>query len=185
MKVVFIGGSKESSKDAIVNLIVKSRGVLPEFEYVRLTDVSNINIRELWKSRAEQLKLRNGLYAKLKKKMDEFQKREVANVIVNCYFTVDTRHGFFPLISEELIKMVKPDMILVIEEDSRKPHIKYPDEVEKLKRMVSQQEVNIHYAGLYSYLTTAHLKVIRVRRGHVKAALKETIMTLKNMFGDD
>ncbi|MBI4020357.1 MAG: AAA family ATPase [Candidatus Aenigmarchaeota archaeon] len=184
MRIVFIGGSKDSSKDAIVNQVVRAKSALPEYEYMKLSDAVHVDVKHVWKSRQEQMKLRHGIQAAVKKRLEELAEKETRNVIINGYFTIDTKHGFFPLLSEDLLRSLHPDAILVIEEDIGNPHMKLPDDMEKFRRMLAQQEVNIHYAGLYSYLTGANINVIRVRKGHVKRALLETITAIRNVFSD-
>jgi len=189
MKLIFVAGIEDSGKDAILDMVLTgSKHRLPPFDYVRFDDVffnkeKSISPRFGHRALAESMdfsgnagqitKAREQICKKLDSKLKE--KSNVDKfIIVNGYFIINTLHGYVPVVSEQFFSSFKPGMIVLMEaEDSDKSRHMLKRGPEYPESVRIQQEINRNYASLYTSATDAVLRIIKVRHGDIKSAIRE------------
>jgi adenylate kinase len=99
MGIALIMGVPESSKDAIMDVLVREKDV--EFEYGALNPTSKMQLRnitkDLEKTVAEKLKISG-------------------NIVVNIPVSLETVQGFVPVLNADFFEIVKPDVIILVED---------------------------------------------------------------------
>jgi adenylate kinase len=189
MKLILVTGLEDSGKDTILDMVLQgSKQTLPDFDHIKFDELifkktKSVSSRFGHSALAESMdfsknidqiiKTRQDIYSKLEKNIKANIEAK-KSVILNGYFTMKTRRGFVPIISEQFFKTFKPDMIVLMEADAsiKNGHIvkKGPDHIESVKL---QQEINRNYASLYASTTDAVLVIIKVSHGDVKSAIRE------------
>ena len=167
MGIVLIAGLQESSKDTILEVLLEDRSV-PDFEHITLEGIESHqkdmkkflqdSCRNIERSVIESLKARK-------------------NVIINVPFTIETKQGYVPVLSGEFFGVVKPDVLILIEDV---PDIRLPKE--KRKGMQVQQELDKKCATQYSSDAKSPLKMIRIKPGGMKESIREIKDVIKSVF---
>lgn len=108
------------------------------------------------------------------------------NVIVDTHCTIKTPFGYLPGLPYDVLNILKPKRIILIEADAREiverrkkdEKIRQRDE-ESIESMEEHQLMN-RIAGMsYAILTGATLKIIKNRQGKIKEAAEEIIKALE------
>ncbi len=191
MKLIFVAGLEESGKDTLLNLVLNSKNKISDFDRIAFDDIifsktkrisPRLGHRALTESldfcgdMGEMAKLRDEIHKKLEKKIKSCKK---PLVVINGYFTIKTYHGYVPVMTDQFFKKLRPDMIILMEADvpEKSRHLlkKGPDYLDSLKL---QQEIDRNCASLYASVTNAVLKIIKVRHGDVKTAIRKLTDTL-------
>jgi adenylate kinase len=170
MKFIFVAGSQESGKDEIMDMILGGyKKMLPAFRYIKFDSIMTkppAMERDMSRIKAFcrnfRTKLEKALVQELKKG---------GNLIVNGFFTIKTEQGYVPLLPDDFFEAFRPDLLILIEVLPSRPET-YMMQTEHMDWL--QQEINRDYMSLYSAKSGAMLKVVNVRLGNIKGALKET-----------
>jgi len=114
------------------------------------------------------------------------------NVLVSGYFSFTTQYGHVPLLSKDFLEYFRPDAVIVVESDAAgrfrildQEHEVFLHDDRKIgefKELVLQQSVARAYASAFAVMQGGLLKIITVRKGNVKQALKEAVETLTFVF---
>lgn len=176
MKIVMVTGIQETDKDTIIDLALsRSKKMLPNFSRVDFSagvKAVEDKIEESMDMVREELE---STYDSLQKSMIEKMKGEGGHIVLNIQLAAKTMHGYVPLVPAALFKNFRPDVIVLMESDPRE----VAKTEEDIKEVRERQEINRHYATVYSMMYGAVLKILQVRKGSVTAAVNGLIETMK------
>jgi len=111
---------------------------------------------------------------------------KLGNVIVDTHCTIKTPFGYLPGLPYDVLQILKPSRIILIEADAKEimerrrkdVDIRKRDE-ESIKSMEEHQLMN-RIAGMsYATLTGATLKIIKNRQGKLEEAVEEMMKALE------
>lgn len=176
MKVVMVTGIEETDKNTIIDLAMsRSRKLLPNFSRVDFetgVKVVEENIEESLEVVRDEL---SEIYAGFEKDVIGKMKSDGGHIILNTQLAAKTMHGYVPLVPAEFFKTFKPDVIILMEADP-KDVAKTEEEAREIRE---RQEINRHYATVYSMSFGSVLKIIRLKKGNVTGAVSELLETMK------
>ncbi|MEM1513830.1 MAG: adenylate kinase [Candidatus Thermoplasmatota archaeon] len=116
---------------------------------------------------------------KLQKEAAKFISKK-KNVIIDTHCTIKTRDGYMPGLPYEIISIIKPDFIILIEADAReieKRRNKDKDirerDKESLEEIEMHQNINRMAAIAYATLVNANVKIIKNEEGRAKDCAEE------------
>jgi adenylate kinase len=168
MGIVLIAGIADSSKDAMMTVFSEDK-MMPDFKQIKfhfadhfLKDMFGY-IQEFNKS------LESDIIANIK--------TQSHNIIINVPLTIDTETGYVPVMQETFFDLVKPDVLILVED---KPSIRMNREERKTLEL--HQDVNREYAAQYSAQTGCALKIVEVDSGYLKDAIKEVKGIIKKVM---
>ncbi len=166
---LFISGTAESGKDALVELVLNGyRNALKGYSYISFDDI----IRRLVGSGRIEFGSTLSEIKEFESSFSEQLEKADGKLVINGYFCADTPHGYVPLISRRLFKELSPNLIILFEEDIRimRKSLAASDPVRKLLR---EQEMNRIWAHSLAAETGSIVKTIKVSSGNVKESLRE------------
>ena len=168
MGIVLVMGAQESSKDAIIEVLQEDRSI-PKFEYMSLHEdgLDRNNIKKSLKDFNNDIE----------RFVTENLKSQRRNIIINIPITIETNQGYVPVLSGGFFDVIDPDLIIIIEE---MPNIRLRSA--ERKRIREQQEVNREHAVRYSSGSNSPLKIIKVKPGDVKSAIREAKGVIKPLM---
>jgi len=102
------------------------------------------------------------------------------NVIINGYFTVRGRLGFFPVISREVVETFSPDMIVSISVDP----VALEGKLDNKDEFIKWQDVERSYAITLGAIAGSGMKLIHCRLDESRKAADELYGLLKNLVVD-
>jgi adenylate kinase len=166
-KIVFVAGLKESGYGTVIDMVLEgSRNKLGR--HLRL----GFEERELKKMRLmlpeDTKKSVAGLYKDIEKQASAGLKSG-SNVIIEGPLTLKTEDGYLPLIPKRFFESFRPDVFILFESQERSTGID-----------MLQQEINRSYAAMYASLAGSLLRVISIKKGGVKDALRSTARLMEN-----
>jgi adenylate kinase len=171
--IILVSGIDDSGRDEIIELVTAHyKSLLPRCKLIKANDFlpdfsTERSVKKLASMRDNSTaKMQSSVIAALKKG---------ANVIVSSSLTKTTIHGYLPVITEEFVDSLKPDFILFME--IVPGHAQAYMEHEHIDW--SHQRMERHFASLFSLRTGALLRVLRIRPGNVKGAIKECADALR------
>lgn len=169
MKLIVILGAQESSKDALVSLLLRGASDL------KLSCLQFQNIIEKWEGAAS----RAAITKKLESQLAAMLKSGKGNVLVNGYVTMDTAIGFIPLLQPDVFDVFRPDMILLVEDQTK---LAFRGTRDTQQVLAEQQRLNRVYATVYSAMSGAPLKVMTVNPQHLRTASSELLALMKEVL---
>ncbi|MFH1978043.1 MAG: AAA family ATPase [Candidatus Aenigmatarchaeota archaeon] len=188
---ILITGTRESGKDAILDLVLEgSRKLLPRFEYSRFHDIMKKSLPKERDVIRKATSFDNFNAKQISDIKSNFEKNAIAeftrlaksqNLIISGYFTIRAKQGYIPLISEKFFKKFSPDVIINLE--MRAPDKPKPKDMPEIAGILKHQETNRIMAVSLATLTGTTVKTIKVRHGNIKYALKELSKTLEYHLG--
>jgi len=99
--------------------------------------------------------------------------QKVGDVIVDTHCSILTPRGYYPGLPEEVVKLLEPDVVVLIEYDPeviaarRAKDIESSErtgrEIETAKRIELQQQMNRCFAAAYATLARATVRIISLR----------------------
>ena len=100
------------------------------------------------------------------------------NVIVDTHCTIKTKKGFLPGLPEDILKVIMPSAIVLIETDPGEIHSRRIGDKTRVRDadpesdIILHQELNRSAAMSYCALTNATLSIIRNEKGSIETAAK-------------
>ncbi|MBC7081495.1 MAG: adenylate kinase [Thermoplasmatales archaeon] len=173
MKVI-VAGIPGAGKTTVLNEV---KGI----EIVNYGDVmfSIAKEKNLVKNRDEIRKLPVEKQRKLQKEAA----RKIAkkkDVIIDTHCTIKTKDGYMPGLPYEILSIIKPDFIVLVEADPKeieKRRNKDKDirgrDVESLEEIELHQNINRMAAIAYAALINANVKIVKNEEGKVKECAEE------------
>lgn len=157
-----------------------------------LTTLKSWGIKPEEKSYDALLKAVARFYNRLETQVKEASKTS-GNVIVSGYCTLKTHYGQLPLLSKNFLEYFRPDVLVVIESDlGSRAHVLDEDygilmqqnegRRGELRQLGMDQAIARSSASAFVALYGGLLKVVQVRQGRVKQALKDTVETIQFVF---
>jgi adenylate kinase len=170
MKMIFVSGLKEIDRKTIVNLALQRSGYKDKFKYVDFDDQGNLEEdMENTKDMLTAKKIMSDFYDSVERRVIRDLKEQIGNIIVNGYLSIHSpMFGYFLAVPETFFQTFKPDVIVILEMDSKDERIK------------EQQGINRYYAATYSSLCGSNLKIIRFSEDRMLDAVKELSDLIKH-----
>lgn len=175
MKSIMVSGVKETEKDSLIEICVKRSGLkiyLLSFKQLIPKKFKPFDIKTL--EEAEEFK-------RVLKKHIEIAvcryAKENKPLVVNGFFTVKTRLGSIPVLSESFFHLFKPSLFLILEIDPSE----FPKDL--AKKIEEEQAINREQAELFSTCIGCPFKIIRVEKNNIKETLDKIIDTFRMVFG--
>lgn len=181
MKAI-IAGIPGAGKTTVLNEVVKKCNIKVinygdvMFEIAKKDGIAN-NRDELRKLPFEKQK-------ELQKKAAEIISNE-ENIIIDTHCTIKTPYGYMAGLPYDILKVLKPDRIILIEAEpeeiikrrNKDKEIRIRD-VESIEEMKLHQEMNRIAAMSYASFINATVKIVRNREGKIKEAAEEILKVL-------
>jgi len=189
MKTILVVGDRESGKDDLLEFVLdRGKKVLPKFGYLRFDDFL---VKDVYRTYNKNLKGIRKFQVDFQKKVTkafEEMKKEHNNIIINGHFFAELRHGFMPLMSQELFKVFKPDALIIIElypqkVDPRFKMFKKRDPI-NIRNLRLQQDITRKFATMYISSGDVMLRVVQVNKDDVKQAFTEVMETVKFVISE-
>ena len=168
MRLIFISSLPELEKKSTIKIAMKRFGREKKGLKIIHFDELDSLIKDFNKIPKEKLEaLGDEVYDELEKKLEDSISREDI-VVIEGYFTVRSKLGFLPLITEKFFKVYKPNAVVLVETF---PDLLSPDKktVEELR---DQQLINRIYAVRSASIAGSAIKIIRIEN-EVSNLLKE------------
>ncbi len=166
MRKILVVGTKETHKTSLVEAAIRGmmNGKISHINLNKLTALrtfdGNGSLQDVYLS----------LYDELDKKLESLNSNGSANsdVVIESYYTLDTKSGFIPLLTDRFFKLFKPDVIVLLEnpEESLKNHTQGA-------LLKNQQKINREYGIRHSSSFGTALKVISVNPVHQAVAIRD------------
>ena len=171
--IVLVAGLDDSGRDEIIEMVLQSyKNMLPANMLIKALDfIPDIGSE---RSLAKLSKTRDNALVRLEKAVVSSLK-EGTNIVLAAGLSRKAIHGYMPVITEDLVDTIKPDIIIFME---ILPH-RVEAYMEHEHIDWTHQRFERQMASLFSMRTGAPLKIIKVRPGRVKDALKEAADTLR------
>ena len=171
--IVLVAGLDDSGRDELAEMVLQGyKNIMPACTLVKAADFlpdlgSERSLDKLSRIRDNSLvKLEKTLVAGLKKG---------SNIVLAAGLTKKTIHGYMPAVTKDLVDTIKPDLLVLMEII---PH-RVESYMEHEHIDWTHQRFEMQMAGLFSLRSGSPLKIIKVRSGRVKDALKETADALR------
>ena len=169
MGIAIIMGIQESSRDAIMEVLMEDRA-FPKFEYTSL-DTPELPVRDM-------KKYLDGFNRDIKRFVTENLKSQRTNIIINVPVTIEMQQGLVPVLAEDFFEIVKPEVLILVEETPEPARMKSEDR----RKISMQQEINREHAARYSSESGCPLKIIKVKPAGVKVAIREVKQAIMPAF---
>ncbi len=171
--IILVTGLDESGRDEIIEMVLQGcKNMLPHVTLIKASEfMPDI---ESERSITRLAAMRENALAKLEKTVVSSLKGG-GNIVLTGGATKSTKHGYMPLITEDFIEKIKPDLIILMEVV---PH-RIESYMEHEHMDWQQQKMERYMASMFSLRTGALLRVIRVKSGKVKDAIKESADALR------
>ncbi len=171
MKTVFVFGDRDSEKNEILSIVLKN------YRNIAVIDFEDIFVKTLASLGKNEINLQTALRdidnaKKFKTLFVKILKEEIKtlpknkNIIVSGYFTIHTAYGDVILLSEDFFKKHAPDAVIWMESENEK---KTPPSRE--------------YAVVFSVISGSVLKIIKIKPGNYREAIRELEKTFRLLFG--
>jgi adenylate kinase len=159
MKLVLITGLKEIDKKAIARLVLQRVG--QNFKHIDIDSMVRIktDLKDMDKIRSYI----STSYKKIGKEIVKNLKNEANNIIITGSASLETIYGYYPLITKDFFKTFNPDLIILMEID---PSVLSKDEIE-ITRLKNQQIINRNYLILYSIVSGAFFRIVKIEKGNI------------------
>lgn len=172
--IVLVAGIDDSGRDEIVEMVLQSyKNMMPANTLVK----ASAFIPDLGSERdlGKLSKMRDNALVKLEKAVVSSLKNKSGNIILAAGLTRKTIHGFMPVITEDIVDTIKPDLIIFMEilparADAYMEHEHIDWAHQRFERQM---------AGLFSLRASSPLRVVKVRPGRVRDALKDAADALR------
>lgn len=171
--IVLVTGLDDSGRDEIIEMVLQGyKNMLPANTLIKASDfIPDVGSE---RSLAKLSKMRDNSLNKLEKTVVSSLKMG-ANIVLAAGLSIKTVHGLMPVITEDIVETIKPDIIVFME---ILPH-RVEAYMEHEHVDWTHQRFERQMASLFSMNAGAPLKIIKVRPGRVKDALKEAADTLR------
>ncbi|MEM4295358.1 MAG: adenylate kinase [Candidatus Anstonellales archaeon] len=103
------------------------------------------------------------------------------NLIIDTHFSVKTKAGFMPGFNEDVLKIIKPEIMVLITAkpehiwERRHTDLSRKRDIESLDDIVEHEKVNISYLITYSTMAFCPFKIIRNDNGMQEQAVKKLV----------
>lgn len=176
-----VAGIPGAGKTTVLNEVIKKAGI----EVINYGDVMfEMAKKEGIKDRDEMRKLPYEKQRELQRKAaEEIAKKD--NVIIDTHCTIKTPYGYLPGLPYDVLQILKPERIILIEADvdeilqRRKKDEEIRQRDKESKEEMEEHQLMNRIAGMsYAVLTNATLKIVKNRQGKVEEAAEEIIKAL-------
>lgn len=175
--IILVTGLDDSGRDEIAEMVLQSyKNMLPANTLLKAADIMPDFSSE--RSLGRLSKMRGNALGKLEKAVVSSLKKG-ANIVMAAGLTAKTAHGYMPVITEDLADTIKPDVIIFMEILPRR--VEAYMEHEHIEW--AHQRFERQMATVFSMRTGAPLKIIKVRSGRVKDALKDVADAFRAAMG--
>lgn len=109
------------------------------------------------------------------------------NLIIDTHFSVKTQAGFMPGLNEAMLKIIKPDIMILITAkpehiwERRHTDLSRKRDIEGLDDIIEHEKVNISYLITYSTLAFCPFKIIRNDNNMQEEAVKKLLEVFNNI----
>jgi adenylate kinase len=171
--IILVAGLDDSGRDEIVEMVLQSyKKMMPVNTLVKAADFIPDVSAERGLDRLS--KMRDNSLIKLERTLVSALKNG-SNIVLAAGLTRKTVHGYMPVVTRDLVDTIKPDLIVLMEILPRRAD----DYMEHEHIDWTHQRFERQTAGMFSVRTGAPLRIIKVRPGKVKDALKEAADALR------
>jgi len=171
-RVVFVAGMDESGRDTITDMVVEGyRKNIVKIRHIKLKEFGADILKDALS--IEMGKARDNFYKGIESKISSALKVGFS-IIVEGPLTLKTEDGYLPLVPKRFFESFSPDIFVLFEVPAGK---------EANKVDMTQQEINRSYAAMYASLAGSPLKIIEVRKGGVKKAIKDFTNVIGSFLG--
>jgi adenylate kinase len=171
---VLITGVQNVVEESVVKIAIDRISGKSKFKILSFSDFVNTG-----ETPSGEIKLLKNTQKKVKDaiQMKLLKSRPSDHIIVDGYFTVRSKIGFFPVITRALIDSFKPDVIVNIEVDplALEGKLKDPDE------FVLHQQVEKYLALSFGAYAGSGIKLLRTGIDGAREAGDELYQTLKDV----
>ena len=176
-KLIMLIGGKETGKDSIVDVVMQGYSKSKLLKFIRMDNIIQKELGNFksidWNNIEFIEKLRERIHISLEKEIIECFKNG-KDVVLEGYFAFEIDNGYIPVLSGNFFDAIKPTAFIFYELHINKKIPRKREDIEKLLTLEKEQDVNKHYASVYSSVSGSLLKIIKVKDHGVKQALKET-----------
>jgi len=101
------------------------------------------------------------------------------NILIDTHCTISTPEGYLPGLPENVLRLLKPDTIILVESDPEEINVRRDGDKtrkrddEGLYEIRLHQDTNRNFAAAYAVISGATVEVIRNPQGDVEKAVKE------------
>ncbi|MBM3304230.1 MAG: hypothetical protein FJY76_03965 [Candidatus Aenigmarchaeota archaeon] len=172
--IVLVAGIDDSGRDEITEMVLQGyKTMMPANTLVKAADF----IPDISSERdiGRLSRMRDNALVKLEKAVVSSLKKKSGNIILAAGLTRKTLHGYMPVMTDDIVDTIKPDLIILMEILPRRADAYMEHEHVDW----GHQRFERQAAGLFSLRSGAPLRVVRVRSGRVRDALKETADALR------
>jgi adenylate kinase len=171
--IVLVTGIDDSGRDDVIETVLKSyKNIMPANTLIKASDFIPDISAERSISRLEKIR-DNGLAALEKTFVAALKKG--GNIVVSSGITRSVPQGYMPVLTKDMADTIKPDLMIFMEV--------VPQNVQAYMQHEhvdwSHQRFERQLAGLFSLQTGSVMKVVKIKSGQVKEALKETADALR------
>ncbi len=172
---ILITGVQNVIEESIVKLALERIKGKARFSILSFTDFVDTE-----ESPADELRLLKGTQKKIKNniQMRVLKSRAGDHIIVNGYFTVKSRLGFYPVITKEVLEVLKPDFVVHISVDP----LSLGGKIDDAEGFGEHQAVEKAYALFLGANTGCGVRIIRSGIDGARTAADELYGMLKDMM---
>lgn len=182
MSIAIIAGIPGAGKTTVMNEVIKRKNI----KVINYGDVifEIAKERKLVNNRDELRKLPFDIQREMQ--IEAAKKIAKKNAIVDTHCTVKTPYGYLPGLPYDVLNILKPDRIILIEANpeeivarrSKDADIRMRDEESK-EEMEDHQLMNRIAAMSYATIVGATVKIIKNRQGKIEEAAEEIARALE------
>ncbi len=171
---ILITGVQNAIEESIVKLAIERIEGKAKFRVLSFSDFIDSG-----ESPAEELKMMKNTQKKIKDniQMRVLKSRSGEHIIVNGYFTVNSRLGFYPVITKEVLEIFRPELLVHISVDP----LALGDRVDQ-KVFRDQQEIERSYALFLGAGSGCGVRIIRSGVDGARTAADELYSLLKGIM---
>jgi adenylate kinase len=179
-----LAGVPGAGKTSVLDIIKEKR-----------KDIKVINIGDLMfeyakkigiKDRDEIRRMRIKEIEKLQKKVASYiGKIKDKNIIVDTHYSVKTKKGYLPGLNKEMLKLIKPDILILITAkpedilERRKKDLKIRKrDIETIEQISDHEKINISYVVAYSTILHVPFLIVRNDNGMKKEDVAQNIISI-------
>ncbi len=174
---ILITGVQNSVEESIVKLALEHAEGKAKFKILSFSDFVDTG-----ESAADELKLLKSTQKKIKDNIEMriLKSRAGDNIIINGYFTVKSKLGFFPVISRDVIDTFNPDFLVHIHVDP----LALAGKLDNRKEFDEHQDIENSCAVLIGAYAGCGIKIIRSGVDGTRESADELYGILKELMVD-
>jgi adenylate kinase len=179
-----VAGIPGAGKTTVLSLVKKLMNV----EIVNFGDLMFDHAKNIVKDRDEMRKLDINTIKELQiKTAATLTKFKDKQLIIDTHFVVKTNAGFMPGLNEEMLKIIKPNLLILIKAKPeeilrrRKEDLTRKRDIETLEELEEHEKISISYLINYSTLAFCPFIIVNNEDGKQKEAAEKIVNAINKL----